>query len=263
MKLLATVLVCAAALIAQSNETFEVASIKLGDPLSNGTGFTLRPGGSLQVETATLKALIQYAYSLRDFQISGASGWMTSERYNIQAKGELAEGPADYRSMNDQQRRDAASLVRARLRRLLADRFQLVVHTESRELPVYALVVAKNGHKLKPNESPDGSAQSTTQGRAVFKATRATMAGMATGLSDITGRPVVNETGLQGYFDFELKWTPDATAAAPDAAGPPPAEAVGPTIFTALQEQLGLKLESKKGPVQILVIDRVERPSEN
>jgi uncharacterized protein (TIGR03435 family) len=263
MKLLAAVLVCAAAVAAQSRETFEVASIKLGDSLSNGTGFSLRQGGSLQVDTATLKAILQYAYSLRDFQISGASGWMTSERYNIQAKGEIAEGPADYRSMNDQQRKAAAELVRARLRQLLADRFQLVVHTETRQLPVYALVVAKNGHKLKSNESPDGSPQSITQGRAMFKATRASMGSIAVGLSDITGRPVVDETGIQGYFDFEMKWTPDAGAAAPDAAERPTAEAVGPTIFTALQEQLGLKLESKKGPVQILVIDRAERPSEN
>lgn len=266
MKLfLAIVLVQAAtpALFSQPADTFEVASIKLGDPLANGTSYRFQPGASLQVEGASLKSLIQFAYNLRDFQLSGASGWMTSDRYTILAKGQPGDGPAEYMKMNDQQRKAAAALIRKRLQMLLAERFQLVVHNETRQLPVYALVAARNGHKLKPNLSPDGSPQSMSQGRAMFKATRASMEGIAQGLSDITGRPVLDETGIQGYFDFEMKWTPDAAAAAPDAAERPPAEVVGPTIFTALQEQLGLKLESKKGPVAILVIDRAERPSEN
>jgi uncharacterized protein (TIGR03435 family) len=247
-------------LTAQPPDTFEVASIKLGDPLSSGTSFSLQPGASLKVENASLKSLIQYAYDLRDFQLSGVSGWMTSERYTILAKG--AGGGADYRSMNDAQRKAAFALVRKRLQRLLAEPFQLVVHLETKQLPVYALVLAKNGHKLKPNTSPDGAIQGMTTGRAIFKGERASMEGIVQGLSGITGRPVRDETGLQGYLDFEMKWTPDA-AAAPDSGEARPPETVGPTLFTALQEQLGLKLESRRGPVEILVVDHAERPSEN
>jgi bla regulator protein blaR1 len=247
---------------AQMSDTFEVASIKLGDPMNPGTSFRLRPGGSVEIDGASLKSLIEYAYDLRDFQLSGANGWMNSERYTILAKGTLAEGPVDYRSMNDAQRRAVGALIRKRMQKLLAERFQLVVHTETKQLPMYALVVAKGGHKLTPNPSPDGSPQSSSTGRAMFKAKRVSLEQIAQTLAGITGHPVRNETALEGYYDLDMKWTPDAAPAAPDAADVLPAQ-VGPTLFTALQEQLGLKLEAKRGPVETLVIDRAERPSEN
>lgn len=251
-----------AAALAQAPETFEVASIKLGDPLSPGTSFRFEPGASLKVENASLEALVLYAYQLRDFQLSGATGWMKSERYTIQAKGTIAEGPADWRQMNDRQRAENGALIRKRLQALLAERFQVAVHRETKEMPVYALVVAKGGHKLTPNASPDGSPQSSMSSRSMIKAQRGTVEALANGLANIVGRPVRDETGLKGYFDFKVEWTPDRAPAAPDAAERPP-ENAGPTLFTALQEQLGLKLESRKGPVEIVVIDRAERPSEN
>jgi uncharacterized protein (TIGR03435 family) len=253
----------ATVVIAQSPDTFEVASIKPSDPLKPGTSFRLEPGGGIKTEGTSLKSLIQYAYDLRDFQLSGATGWIASERYVILAKGAITDGPADFRQMDDEQQKAFVALVRKRLQSLLAERFQLTVHTQTKQLPIYALVVAKNGPKLQPNQSPDGSVRSMAMGRAMLKATRANMEGIAQALAGLTGRPVRDETGLQGFFDFKMEWTPDAPAAAPDAVEKRPVESVGPTVFTALQEQLGLKLESKKGPVEIVVIDRAEHPSEN
>jgi uncharacterized protein (TIGR03435 family) len=261
--LLSVALLVAVLAGAQTTDGFEVASIKLTEAADGNTSFAYLPGGSLRIQGADLRSLIQYAYDLRDFQLAGASGWMTSEHYTILAKGEFAEGPSEYMKMNDQQRKAMFVLVRKRLQRLLAERFQLETHRETRQLPMYGLVVAKGGHKLTPNLSPDGSPQSMTRGQAMYKAKRASLESIAQGLAEITRHPVHNETGLQGFYDFEMKWTPDAAAAAPDSAEPRPAETAGPTLFTALQEQLGLKLESKKGPVEILVIDRAGRPSGN
>lgn len=266
MRCLGLTLLCCAGVVAprglaQPVETFDVASIKLGDPLSPGTSFRLEPGAGLKVEGATLKALILYAYHLREFQLTGTAGWMNSDRYTILAKGEAAGGPATYQQMNDGQRKAAFALVRKRLQALLAERFQLAIHRETKDLPMYALVVAKGGVKMQPNTSPDGSPQSMTTGRAMFKAERASADQIGQALAGLTGRPVQDQTGLQGFYDLKMEWTP-TTAAAPGAGDERPAE-TGPSLFTALQEQLGLKLESKKGPVEILVIGRAEKPSEN
>lgn len=252
----------AAAACAQPSETFDVASVKLGDPLSPGTTFYFMPGAGVRIENASLKSLILSAYDLREYQLAGAAGWMDSERYTIIAKGTLPEGPADFRNMNDRQRKASSALVRARLRNLLAERFHLVVHKESKELPVYALVVAKGGVKMTANTAPDGSPNGIMIGRAMFKATRASMEAIVQSLSSVVGRPVRDETGLSGFYDVKLEWTPDAAPSTAAAAERPP-ETFGPTLFTALQEQLGLKLESKKGAVETVVIDRAERPTEN
>jgi uncharacterized protein (TIGR03435 family) len=241
---------------------FEVASIKLGDPLQPGTSFRIEPGAGIKVEGATLKALIVYAYDLPEFQLAGATGWMNSERYTIIAKGEAVAGPATYMGMNDAQRTAAAALVRKRLQALLAERFQLATHKETKELPMYALVVAKGGVKMQPNVSPDGAPQSMTTGRPIFKAQRASPDQIARALAALTGRPVQEQTGLQGFYDLKMEWTPDGPTAL-GVAEEKQADSFGPTLFTALQEQLGLKLESKKGPVEMLVINRAERPSEN
>lgn len=246
----------------QSPETFDVAAIKLGDPLSNGTSFRFEPGASLQVEGASLKSLIQFAYDLREFQLAGATGWITTERYNIRAKGEIVEGPPDYRQMNDAQRKTMSALIRKRLQALLAERFQLTVHKETKEFPMYGLVVAKNGVKMQPNTSPDGSPQSMSMGRSAFRATRASADAIAQSLAGMVGRPVKDETGLTGFFDFKMEWTPDANPN-PGTNNEERPDNLGPTLFTALQEQLGLRLVSRKGPVEILVIDRAERASEN
>jgi len=259
---LSLALLCALAAFAQDPETFEVASIKLADPLANGTSYQYEPGASLKVDGATLKSLILFAYDLRDFQLTGATGWMNSDRYTIRAKGVTAN-PAEYKNMNDAQRKASSALIHQRMKALLAERFQLIVHTEKKELPIYALVLAKGGSKLTPNNSPDGSPQSMMSNRASLKATRASLASIAQTLASITQRPVHDETALQGYYDLKLEWTPDAAPVGPESVERPPDVASGPSLLTALQEQLGLKLEGRKGPVEILVIDRAEHPSEN
>jgi len=248
---------------AQGPDTFEVASIKLGDTLANGTSMGFANGAGFKMENGTLRQIIQYAYDLRDFQLTGVSGWMISERYNILAKGVLDEGPSTYLAMNDQQREAASALIRKRLQKLLADRFQLVIHRETRELPIYALVVAKGGVKMQPNTTPSTNGTTMTRGRAMYRGTRASLAQITESLAAITGRPVHDETGLTGFYDAKLDWTPDMVAGAPDAPDKPVETAAGPTLLTAVQEQLGLKLEAKKGPVEIVAVDHAERPTEN
>ena len=172
------------------------------------------------------------------------------------------------------------------LRALLADRFQLTLHRETKDLPIYALVIAKNGlklHEAKPDDTypngikgPDGRA---LKGAHLMRMGRGELTGQALAtdelvrlLSQQLGRTVLDKTGLKGNYDFTLKWTPDDSEAPMlkgPAGGPPsggnaaPPESSGTSIFTAIQEQLGLKLESQKGPVEVLVIDHVEKPSEN
>jgi uncharacterized protein (TIGR03435 family) len=150
--------------------------------------------------------------------------------------------------------------TRQRLQTLLADRFQLRLRRETKELPVYALVAGKNGPKLR--EADEQGAMSLGRGR--ITARKASMERLAENLGNQLGRTVVDRTGLEGNFAFELEWTPDPGQPL-DLLDPSPAPAdpSGPSIFTALQEQLGLKLEPQKDPVEILIIDHVEKPSEN
>lgn len=171
--------------------------------------FGFEPGGRFVAENVTLRFVLEHAYGLRDFQISGGPAWIDAEHCDIEAK---PDGPEERQAQR-------WLMVQARL----ADRFKLTLHRETKELPAYALAVAK----------------------------------------DLT----MNGYGLDRLAEFTLKWTPDESqghmVGGPPGDAAPPAGASGPSIFTALQEQLGLKLESQKGPVDTTVIDRVERPSEN
>jgi uncharacterized protein (TIGR03435 family) len=168
---------------------------------------------------------------------------------------------------------------------LLADRFQLKIHRQTKELPVYELSVAKGGFKLKEVAAPEGPVAgapppplpppgrggapptpppgSALIGRGTLVATAAQFAALAQVLSDQLSRSVVDKTGIKGFYDFKLKWTPDV-GQGPGVPEPlPPVDSSGPSIFTAIQEQFGLKLDSAKGPVEIFVIDHVEKPTEN
>jgi len=253
--------------------TFEVASIKPSGTDDHRFMIQIQPGGGLRTSGTTLKMLLTQAYDVRDFQVSGGPGWINTERYDITAKSEhSAEAqtlPDDPRKMTDEQRKTVGDQMRERLRALLADRFQLTIHRETRDQSVYALVVAKGGPKLKESETKEG-----TGPRGMMRMGRAQLSGQGVQLEMLTrtlssqlGRPVIDRTGLKGNFDFKLEWTPDPgqpaamPANGPDA--PPPPDPNGPSIFTAVQEQLGLRLESQKGPVEMLVIDKVEKPSEN
>ncbi|HEY2012675.1 MAG TPA: TIGR03435 family protein [Bryobacteraceae bacterium] len=254
--------------------TFEVASVKPSAPDARGTSIEIQPGGGLRVSNAPLKMLLTVAFDVRDFQLSGGPGWISSDRYDIVARPERSTNPdaapPDPRKLSDAQLKTMGEQMRERLRALLADRFQLTVHRENKEAPVYALVVAKNGPKLQVAEEGKDGRRGMRMGRGQLSGMSAPLSMLATTLSNQLGRPVLDRTGLSGKYDFKLEWTPDPGQGEekpgvppPGVEAPPPPDANGPSIFTALQEQLGLRLESQKGPMEIIVIDRVEKASEN
>jgi bla regulator protein BlaR1 len=229
--------------------SFEVISIKPtpGNPVNSG--FRRANGGSLNATNVTVRFLIEFAYDVRDDQISGGPAWLDSARFEVVAKpGEGAEAG------NTQQ------LVRQRTQSLLADRFHLAFHRETKELPVLVLKVAKNGPKgLKPSVA--ASMDYVTNGHHL-DCQHVSMATFAGFLAHQTHRSVTDKTGITGDFDFTLDWTPDDAPAGAAAEGGAVAPQF-PPFFLALQEQLGMRLEQQKGPVEVLTIDRAERPAEN
>jgi uncharacterized protein (TIGR03435 family) len=274
--------------------SFEVASIKPNKTGGHRTRMQIAPGGRVIAENVTIKLLMEEAYGVRDFQISGAPGWFDSEHYNLDAKPEDSGNSAnqDPMKMTEEQRQAMQDRLKQMVQSLLTDRCKLAFHRESKELPVYVLTVAKNGPKLQQAKKDDASTAMTPppnadrpggprvphrggmmrMGRGQLSGQEVPLQFLAESLSEQLGRTVVDKTGLTGAYDFTLMWTPDESQGQmfkgpPDGKeagdGAPPPETSGPTIFTAIQEQLGLKLESQKGPVEILVIDHVERPSEN
>lgn len=242
--------------------TFEVAAIKRAKPGQTGSGVRQLPGGGVDFKNSTAHSIVTYAYDIRDFQLSSDPGWMSVERYDIQAKAE-ASGPADPRQMTDAQRQTQAAQIRQRVRSLLADRFQLKVRRETKELPVYVLVLAKNGHKLTENKSSVGGSMRINNG--TLTAQRMPLQALCHALASQLGRPVINQTGLDGNFDFKIDWSPDSPPVAPGDSpeGASASDPASPSLSAALQQQLGLRLESKKGPVETIVIERVSKPSEN
>jgi uncharacterized protein (TIGR03435 family) len=235
---------------------FEVASIRPNKSADMGGTWRIAPGGRFTGENISLKFLLTTAYHLKESQISGTPGWIDSEKYDIVAKGE--GNPTQDQMV-------------AMLQGLLADRFQLRYHRAAKELPVYALVAAKGGIKLRESKEgscvvpgPGDAAVAPGQrvpnfcgtyfwGRNRVDGTRITMSQLIVALDSQLDRPLIDKTGLSGVWDVHLVWNSD------DSAN----DDTGPSIYTALQEQLGLKLEATKGAVQILVIDHIERPSEN
>jgi uncharacterized protein (TIGR03435 family) len=223
---------------------FEVASVKL-TPTENAGNFQpsitlFPPGGSFRKTNTTLKMLVQLAYSVQEYQVSGGPSWVNFDRYDVEAKSE--------RSAN----RDE---VLRMIQTLLADRFQLKLHRETNEGPIYELALGRNGSKL--SSVPDSSSADVRIGRYTG---RRSMAQLAQYLGSIVGRPVVDRTGLTGIFDIRLEFTPELVPIGPNG---PIVDPNGPSIFTALQEQLGLRLESGKGPVETVVIEGAEKPQPN
>jgi uncharacterized protein (TIGR03435 family) len=249
MKPAIPLLLAAFAAFAQVSPTprYEVASIK---PNTGVTPFTFRiePDGALSTSGITLKRLMMTAYNVQDFRIVGGPDWVSSRRWDVQAKPEHAAASIDE--------------IHQMLRTLLEDRFQLRVRAESRNLPLYELVIDSKGSKVPRPKNP--AAQQTIDGAAGFlRMTRTTSATFASQLSYSLARPVTDNTGLSGQFDFVLHWTPqldDRNPGAPAEPAPPPD---GPDIFTAIREQLGLRLQAGRGPVDVIVIDKAEFPSPN
>jgi uncharacterized protein (TIGR03435 family) len=226
-----------------ASASFEVASIK---PHPAPVTFSADPsvkGTRVSATASTLLDLIISAYHVRRDQISGAPGWASSEHYDLAAK---AEG--DREVTMDQ--------IRPMLQALLADRFQLKVHRETKEVAMYALVVSKGGPKFKeslPTEDVSSRINADAAGMHMT-VSKGTMAQLALRLSSNGAeRPVVDQTGLTGSYTFKLEWVRGTSATDSDL----------PSLFTALQEQLGLKLEPTRGPSEVIVIDQAEKPSAN
>jgi uncharacterized protein (TIGR03435 family) len=229
------------AAFAQTPQALEVASIRPNHSGSTDSNVDSTAGGRLTVTNETLKELIKLAFSVKDYQISGAPGWIDSERYDIAAK----TASAVKLSLEDE---------KSLLRTLLADRFSMKSHRETKEDIIYTLRIGKDGSRLTRHDDGTGTKARASCGHLLGG--RVTTAVLATMLSRQLEHDVADETGLPGKYDFQLDWTPDA--------GPcPGSTADQPSIFTAVQQQLGLRLESAKGAVEILVIDHIQAPSEN
>ncbi|HVV45990.1 MAG TPA: TIGR03435 family protein, partial [Bryobacteraceae bacterium] len=243
---------------AAQSPSFEAASIRPNNSGDNHVYVRLVPGGGVRAFNASLQAVITTAWQIPDFELADIPGWMKSDRWDIEAKGSGETAPLE---------------ILRNLQSLLADRFHLRVHTETRQMPVYALLIAKGGPKLPPAREecwdpkggvPPPSPMARPCGgfnRAPNQllGARDTTANLAQVLAKTLGRSVIDRTGLSGTWDVTLKWTPDELL----RAGAAFANEQAGSIFTALQEQLGLRLESQKGPVHVLVIDNAERPSPN
>jgi uncharacterized protein (TIGR03435 family) len=226
--------------------TFEVATIKPAAPSSDGhTHINYPPDDRFSATNITLLALMQWAYGMPETQILEGPPWLSSTRWDIQAKADIGD---QMKSLTSDQGNE---LKRRMIQALLADRFQLKLHQETRSLPAYDLVVAKGGSKLQPTQS---KGKSIGTGRTHFNGEGLTMTTIAEELSKIAGRVVVDKTGLTDRYDLKLRWTPDDAVAS---------DTDPPTLFTAIQEQLGLKLEHAKEPVPVLVIDHVDQPTPN
>ena len=233
---------------------FEVATIRPSNPDTPGKLFTVKGRQFMTINT-TVSDLISFAYDLHARQITGGPAWLETEKYDVVGQP-LGDGMPNERQL------------KAMVQKLLADRMRLVTRRDTGELPVYALTVGTSGAKLAKNDSnPNGLPSLLFKGLGVLPARNASMTDLARVMqAAVLDRPVIDRTGLAGRFDFTLTWTPDDSqfrglgARVPAPSADPNAP---PGLFTAIQEQLGLRLESTKAPVEVLVIERIERPSEN
>jgi bla regulator protein blaR1 len=262
-----------------SAATFEVASVK---PNKSGDGrvmMMMPPTGRITATNIPVMLLLRQAYNVQPFQIIGAPSWLASDRFDIVAKAPDGTAPELFRPM---------------MRNLLADRFNLKAHMETREMPIYTLILARADGKLGPNLAPGKvDCEALARGRrgggpppappqpgqpvecgfmiglGNINAGGMQIAELARSLSQFVNRIVVDKTGLSGRYDFQLTYTPDGRGnllglppgAPPLGVDAPAGDPNGASLFTALQEQLGLKLDSQKGPVEVLVIDSIEQPT--
>jgi len=224
---------------APAGPQFAAATVKPSNTVDNSSSYNTN-NGRVTVRNMTLKQLIGAAYSVKDFQISGGPGWMEADRFSIDAVAEAKSTQKELAGM---------------MQSLLGARFQLAIRRESRPFSGYAMVVAKGGMKIQPVEG-EGSSMNTNNGKLRTK--HASMDRLADWVARQVGRPVVNETGVEGGFDFTLEWVPERGPRTDSSEAPS-----GPSLFTALTEQVGVRLESKKVPIEVLVIERAEKPAEN
>ena len=239
-------LMAATSLLAQEF-TFEVASVKATGNPGNGTSIWTNENG-FRTENVTLKNLVQIAFNAQEYQILGVPGWAKDDGWDINAKNEVAE--VDKVPLQDRKSQEARTQrVRSRVRHMLEERFQLKVRQEEKQLPLYSLTVDKSGLKATAVKEAKGNMQvNRNNAAASIKGDGITIDRLCRTLGNMLDRPVVDETGLDGFYDVELKYSADTSAAGKDSA--PAEEVTGPSIFTALREQAGLRLTGKKGPVE-------------
>jgi uncharacterized protein (TIGR03435 family) len=263
LRLTAVLLISAATLFAQSEPAFDVVSLKRNTSLSEYGGGGPRPGGRYRLTNMPARSMIGLAWNIPTDRVLGGPGWVVTDRYDLDA------------TMKENATQDE---IRTMTRAFLRDRFTLTAHVERRQLPVYHLTQVRPGAPFGPGleraafdcsnpavrKEAVAAALAARPGRMVcgftvdtgtLDAGAATMETLAQVLTPQTGRPVIDRTGLAGAFNVSLKWTPSLGTDAPTA------DTV--SIFTAVQEQLGLKLESATAPLDVVVIDRIEHPSEN
>lgn len=244
---------------ANADPEFVVATIKPSNPNATGQGYGFR-GEDVVTSNTSLAWLLTLAYNLHANQVVGAPGWLDSERYDVLGRPDTPGQPS----------REQLKIM---FRKLLAERFQLKFHMEKRELPAYTITVLKTGPKFSASAADPNSGLGVGFGLApgggmTFNVRNAPFASVANALQgNLLDRPVVDLTGLTGKYDFSMKFTPDPSQMA--KVGPVPSGATAtdpdapPDIFAAFQQQLGLKLESTKTAVDVMVIERIEKPSEN
>ena len=229
---------------ADAHPSFAVAAIKPHDPDSRRQGFDAQ-GDRFTVRNQTVASLMQFAYAIYWRQIIDAPDWVFHDRYDIEGKTDT-EGEPNLRQQQEM------------LQKLLADRFGLKFHRDKRELSVYAIQIAKGGPKLTAAANPDAQPDQDANGHGTELTqiyTSSSMADFAMGMQFFLDRPIVDQTGLTGRYDLKLRYTPDE-ARATDPNAPP-------GIFTAIQQQLGLKLEATKASIDVFVIERAEKPTPN
>ena len=262
---------CRAQALASSSPTFIVATIKPSDPdrADDDGSIGFSPGGSFEAKSQSLKELIEFVqdvgYYNVDQRIVGGPKWIVSAKFDIQAKCDEETARAFRKAPLKQQVHAEQNMVQA----LLADRFKLRTHHEMRRLGVYALVQEKSGLKIRPSakavEEDLGSADGSRGNWVGDGVTMEELARELSALPEVGGRIVTDKTGFKERFDFTLKWTPDPTMGAmpPGADSGVKSDSSAPSLLTALQEQLGLKLEMTKEPVDVIVIDSAELPTPN
>jgi len=242
-------------MVADAKPTFEVATIKPSKP-EERFSLLVNRSGMLNTTSTSVSDLLKFAYDLHPRQITGGPAWVESEKFTISAKPDTEGMPS-------------IAQLKMMVQKLLADRFELKFHRDKKELSVYAITETKTGHKLTKSENnPTGLPLFAGGGPRGMTVRNSTMAEFGNVMqANALDRPVVDQSGLgSARWDFTLKWTPDGAQVtlATGQSGAAPADAdAPPDIFAAFQQQLGLKLESTKAPVDVVVIDRVEKPSAN
>lgn len=239
---------------ADANPSFEVATIKPSKP-DEQRRYLVWTGRRMETVNTTLSFLISFAYGMHAKQIIGLPPWADTEKFDITGQPDLEGRPSDKQ-------------LKGMVQKMLADRYKLAFHNDKKELSVYVLSVTKTGDKLtKDTGDPNGLPSLFFQGLGKLNVRNATMKDF-TGLMQnaVLDRPVVDQTGLTGRFDFKLNWTPDDSQfGGMGAKVPPPTDGADapPNLYTAIQEQIGLKLDATKAPADVLVIDHVEEPTPN